>query len=365
MGEIANGDNECNNTWSDRNESRLAFLFIWTSLLGAILLLNSCNPPFSQTENDKAEDGKEYIQATDIRGKTVRLPKPAERIVVLYQAALDGLYMLGAEERIVGIQNRIYTNPETFRFFGRLDTRIANREIAAPGNWENSTNMESVVALKPDLVILPSGLTDAIAMLEDLNINVFAVSPVNNEQLFEEMEALGVLTDTEARAEELLSYTATKLKEIKDQTSSVTDKKKVYYAWSGGRIYSTSGRNSRMHECFELAGVENACPFEIDTPNINPESLISWDPDIFLLWNTDPAELYARKELSVLRAVQNKQVHVFEPPFFYDPHTLKIMYMAMELNNVAYAEKGSFDLESNRREIMQSLYGDKSKRLFE
>ncbi|WP_266205084.1 ABC transporter substrate-binding protein [Pontibacter kalidii] len=326
-----------------------------------LAFLSSCTG--YEPEHEATENG---IVVTDIRGKEVRLKEPAQRVVVLYQGALDGMYMLHAEHTLVGIQNNIYTNPSTLKYFSKLDPRIARKELPAPGNWETSTNIESVVALKPDLVIMASNQTDAIGLLENLGIKVFAVEAQTNQQLYDELEAIGKLTGTHERALELLAYTRRKLEEIQQKTEDIMPKKSVYYAWSGGRIYSTSGQNSRMNECFELAGVRNACTFELDQPNINPETLISWDPDLILLWSTDPQDVYNKKELSVLKAVKNKEVYVLDPPFFYDPHTLKIMVAALELHNLSYGESGSFDLEENRREIMASLYGEaKASALFE
>jgi iron complex transport system substrate-binding protein len=323
-----------------------------------LLFLGSCtrhNPDGVVADSD--------IVVRDIRGQEVRLREPARRVVVLYQGALDGMYMLHAEHTLVGIQHNIYTNPETFKYFSKLDPRIARKELPTPGNWEASTNIESVLALKPDLVIMASGQTDAIRLLESLGIKVFAVSPQTNEQLFAELEAIGKLTGTHERAEELLAYTRRKLDETQQKTKHIAAKKTVYYAWSGGRIYSTSGQNSRMNECFQLAGVVNACTFAFDQPNINPETLISWDPDLILLWSTDPEVLYSKKELSVLSAVKNKQVYVLDPPFFHDPHTLKIMNAAIELHHMSYGESGSFDLEQSRREIMEGLYGEAKARV--
>lgn len=337
----------------------LILLQKWLIILTGFCLVSSCN-----SQGDLEQNTKSRIEVKDVRGKMVQLNEPARRVIVLYQGTLDGMYMLGAEHTLVGIQHTIYTNPETFKYFSKLDPRIASKEMPAPGNWENSTSMESVVALRPDLVIIASGQTDAISMLEDMGIAVFAVSPRTNEQLFAELENIGKLTGTYPRAQELIAYTNSKLEEIRKKTEHIAEKKSVYYAWSGGRIYATSGKNSRMNECFELAGVVNACPFEMDTPNVNPESLIAWNPDLFLLWNTDPAELYKRKELAVLSAVKNKEVYVLEPPFFYDPHTLKIMYAAIVLHNISYADKQSFDSEADKKEIMFNLYGEKANNLF-
>lgn len=331
----------------------------WLLVMMSLWVLASCS-----SQSDDEQETAYKIEVQDVLGRVVRLIQPAHRVVVLYQGALDGMYMLHAEHTLVGIQHNIYTSPEAFEYFSKLDPRIAKRELPAPGNWENATSIESVVALKPDLVIIASGQTEAIAMMENLGIAAFAVSPRTNEQLFTELESIGKLTGTYARALEIIEYTKSKLEEIRKKTEHIEKKKSVYYAWSGGRIYATSGKNSRMNECFELAGTVNACPFEVDTPNVNPESLIAWDPDLILLWNTDPAELYKRKELAVLSAVKDKEVHVLEPPFFYDPHTLKIMYAAIVLHNICYADKHSFDIEADKKEIMSNLYGEKANNLF-
>lgn len=339
---------------------KLNKIFFITIMAALSFSFMACN---GEQKSENSDVGS--INVTDVRNKTISLEEPAKRVVVLYQGALDGMYMLHAEHTIVGIQHNIYTNEKTFEYFSKLDPRIAGKELATPGNSEASTNMESVVALKPDLVIMQSGQTDAIELLENLGINVFAVSSETKETLYQELENIGKLTGTHARAKELLEYTNDQLEKIKKQTVITGPKKTAYYAWSGGRIFSTSGRKSRMNECFELAGLTNVCTSEVDQPNVNPETLIGWNPDLIFLWSTDPAELYKRKELSVLSAVKNKHVYELDPPFFYDPHTLKIMLAAVELHNIAYAEKGAFDLMQNRKEVMENLYGTKAKALFE
>src|SRR5690606_40194380 len=49
-------------------------------------------------------------------------------------------------------------------------------------------------------------------------------------------------------------------------------RKKVYYAWSKGRILSTSGKGSLMDLSIQAAGAENACPLEMEAPNIDRKS---------------------------------------------------------------------------------------------
>ena len=55
-----------------------------------------------------------------------------------------------------------------------MDERIKDKNLPAPGNWD-FVNMESVVALKPDLVILWSNQTESIGSLEERGIPVYGV----------------------------------------------------------------------------------------------------------------------------------------------------------------------------------------------
>ncbi len=53
--------------------------------------------------------GKRTISVTDHRGRTVALERPAERIVSLLESATTGLYMLRAENALVGVSTNLYS----------------------------------------------------------------------------------------------------------------------------------------------------------------------------------------------------------------------------------------------------------------
>ncbi|WP_316751921.1 ABC transporter substrate-binding protein [Pedobacter gandavensis] len=310
------------------------------------------------------QSGKTYpILAVDASGDTIRLTKPAQRVVSLVPAALDALYMLQADSAIVGIPNRIYTDPNVYPYFSKIDVRIKNKLIPTPTLTESGMNMETIIKLNPDLVIIPSNNTDAIQMLKELGIAVFGISSQNFGELNLEVLNLGILLGKEARAKELIAFSQGKIEELKKINKDITDKKTIYYAWSGGRIYSTTGRKGLINDCFEMAGLENACPYEIDAPNISPETLISWNPDIMLLWNTDESVLYGKKELSSLDALKQKRVFNLSPPFLYDPHTLKIVLASIAIHHYSYPTAAANNLSEAQLEILSALYGPEKAKL--
>ena len=136
----------------------------------------------------------EGVAATDFRGRRIELDKPAERIVCLLESALSGLYMLGADTRLVGISTNIYQE-SVFPYYAAMDERIRERTLPTPGNWD-FVNIESMVALRPDLVIIWSGQEESIAALEEKGIPVFGVFIEHFADIHREIIALGELTGT-------------------------------------------------------------------------------------------------------------------------------------------------------------------------
>lgn len=318
-------------------------------LFCVMLFLASCQEATKQGDNQ----GGGY-RAEDSRGKEIALAQPARRVVVLFEPMVDELYMLHAEEYIVGIPEQVYQNMSSYHFLSKLDERIAQKEIATPTYGGRANNVESIIGLRPDLAIVYEQDKETIVQLEELNIPVYAVSSKNKESIYNELRGVATLLNKEQRAVELISYIEEELKKMKRPADSA--RKKVYYAWSKGRILSTSGRGSLMDLSIEAAGAENACPLEMEAPNIGAEQLYSWNPDIIVLWNSQLDDVYSLKELAALPAVKNKAVYMLSPTFNFDPHTIKFMLFAKQLRHWCYPEESAEELEKEIQETLDKLY---------
>lgn len=328
---------------------RLKYLF---SLFIVFGLLQSCKQN-STTSNVESTDTS--VTAIDSRGKEVTLPKPATRIVALYEALVDDVYMLDAQANLVGIPQQIYLNDDTFAFLSKLDSKMANKEIATPTFGGGATNVESIVGLEPDLVLTFDQDAETIAQLEDLGIAVFTIKSEDAEGIIRELNGIGTLVGKADRANSITSYVSKKVDEMQANKMDVV--KTVYYAWSKGRVLSTSGRGTLIDMAISLSGATNACPLEMQAPNVGAEMLYKWNPNIILLWNSKESDVYELSELDNLPAVKNKQVKVMKPSFLFDPHTVKFMLFAKQVRHWAYPEAYSeADLNADLEEALQVLY---------
>jgi len=303
------------------------------------------------------------IKVKDFRGKDITLNKPAKRIVCLIESALTGLYMLGAQDKIVGVPTNIYEEgyfySETFKYYAALDVRIKNKKIPALGNWEKA-DIEKIVALKPDLVIIWSNQMDIITSLEKIGIPVYGVFITKLEDVFKEILDFGKLLDSEKRALELVDYIKKEVENIRLNSLKIKNKKEVFFSWAQLNFLQTSCRGSIVNEILDLIGAKNICSdINDESVLLNIESLLSKNPDVIIMWHSksmNPEDFKENSQLRTLKAVKKNSIYEFHDTFSYDLWTLKFIYAAHYMANKVYPEIYSYNLAKKRSEIMKFLY---------
>jgi len=320
-----------------------------------VVLLLICCGILSACQNQQSGGLNDRVKAIDSRGKEVSLQQTAKRVVVLFPSLVDEVYMLGAGNSLVGIPEQVYQMEDTYSFLSKLDPRIAKKSIATPTFGGQANNVESIVALSPDLVLTFNTDQDNISQLESLGIPVFTFSSQDEKSIFNELIGMGALLGKKARAEEIVQFVSAEIKKMtvpKDQKQ-----KKVYYAWSKGRVLSTSGRGSLIDMAIRLSGAANACPLEMEAPNVGAETIYKWNPDLIILWNSKLTDVYNLKELAALPAVKNKQVFVMSPSFPFDPHTVKFMLFAKQVRHWCFSDYTKQQLDQDMTVAFEKLYG--------
>jgi iron complex transport system substrate-binding protein len=117
------------------------------------------------------------VQITDA-WRQVQLAKPPQRIVSLLPSLTESLCALGGCERLVGVDR--YSN---------WPAHVKTLPVVGGGL---DPNIESIVALKPDLVLV-SMASRAIARMEALGLKVVALEPRTHEEARTVMQKLGQL----------------------------------------------------------------------------------------------------------------------------------------------------------------------------
>ncbi|MFN8207941.1 MAG: ABC transporter substrate-binding protein [Bacteroidales bacterium] len=331
-------------------------------IIALLVTFAGCRPVVNQTDGPAPA-----ITIQDFRGKQVAISKPAERIICLIESSLSGLYMLGAENRVIGIPMNVY-DESVYKQYAALDERIRQKTLPAPGNWD-FVNIESVVALQPDLVIVWSAQKESIETIESHGIPVYAVFLQNTDDICKEMMDLGKLTDKEERADSLISYTKEQISRISTLVNPGNhgNSPTVYFSWSSGFL-ETSGSTSTVNEVIEFAGGKNVCFEPREHMVVNIENILEWNPDFIILWynpSGTPADILKLSELKQVNAIKNKAVYQIPSVFMCDLWTLKYQYAVKIIAKWIHPGIKELDLETEQRNMLLRLYGPKGKTLTE
>ena len=99
-----------------------------------------------------------------------------------------------------------------------------------------------------------------------------------------------------------------------------------------------------------------------DSPTINVEQILIWDPDVIVLTNFEhdltPETLYKNPMLSQLSAVRNKRVYkVPAGGYYWDPPSQDSPLYWIWLAKLMYPQTVQFDMRHEIRSAYQMLYG--------
>ena len=224
--------------------------------------------------------GKERKLAfIDTFGKTVTIDKPLERIVALYYTGVDAIRLLGAKDRIVGVDDLILGYSTLFPDLSKLPC-VGNRQ---------DPDVEKILVLEPDAVILGS-LYHAPKLEEDLkgtNIDIIRVFPYNVETIRQDIKKLGYILDEEENANKYLEWCDKYNDGIKEIVSGIPEEEKPKVFWTRGAVTGTlmtTAKNTAEHEAIVLAGGKNIAADVVGEYSavVEIEWVAEQNPDVFI-----------------------------------------------------------------------------------
>ena len=247
------------------------------ALLVISIFVISCSK--KNAENDKKGENKKY-----------------NRIVVLDPATVEMIYMLGAEDKIVGVANleRSKVWPEE---------KVAKLESV--GTFIKPS-LERIITLKPDLVIT-SALTDDNLNngLKSNNIESKRVQANSIEEIFTNFLEVAKMLGKENEANKIIAEKKAKLEEIK---KIATGNKKGLFVMSASPLM-VFGNDNLPNDIMKLLNIKNIAENQKGrNPIVTPEFIIKENPDIIITLLPNPSQIVATNpQLKNVNAIKNSK----------------------------------------------------------
>lgn len=235
------------------------------------------------------------LRLTDVLGRTVELQKPAERAVVgFYFEELTAAAGAEVWDRVVAISRHHWEGwrAASWQRYTAAIPRIAGLEDVGSSET-NSFSVEKVLALKPDLLILPiwsfEPLASALAPLEAAKVPILVVD-YNAQKLENHLAStilLGTVFGREERAKALAAEYETVYRDTLARAARHTGRKpKVYVelAQAGPGAIGNSYKGTMWGAILDQLGAENLANGRLASPwgPLNAEAVIAADPDVVI-----------------------------------------------------------------------------------
>lgn len=238
------------------------------------------------------------VTVLDDRQQKVQIVQAPQRIVSLLPSLTETVCALKQCHKLVGLDR--YSNwPESIQSVPRVGGGL-------------DPNIESIVALKPDLV-LAAGSTRGADRLQALGLTVLRLEPRNHADALRVWrtvaQALHVPT---ADSDRVWQGIQAGVQAAVQSLSPAARQQRVYFEVSPAP-YGAS-ESSFMGETLTRMGVANILPASMGPfPQVNPEWVVQARPDVIMAGDSSRASMLQRPGWSRLRAMQGQRLCVFKP----------------------------------------------------
>ncbi len=238
---------------------------------------------------------------------------PPGRIVCLTEETVETMYLLGEQDRIVGISGYVVRPPPARREKPRVSAFT-------------SANIDKIIALRPDLVLTFSDLqADIAADLIRRGLNVHASNQRSVAGILDMIRMLGAMVDASERAEELVGALEAGLAEARTRADNLKKRPRVFFEEWDDPLISGIGWVS------ELIDIAGGIDIFADLRNqgaakdrvVTAEEVVAREPDLIIgSWcgkKFRPERVAARPGFEKIPAVQHQDLYEIKSSLILQP----------------------------------------------
>jgi iron complex transport system substrate-binding protein len=256
---------------------------------------------------------------------------PPARIVCLTEETVETLYLLGEQDRIVGISGYVVRPPRARREKPRVSAFT-------------SANIDKILALKPDLVLTFSDLqADIAADLIRRGLDVHAFNQRSIAGILDMIRTVGAIVDANERARQLVGELEMHLAEVQARADALPRRPRVFFEEWDDPLISAIGWVSELVEIaggidiFADRGDRGAAKNRV----VRAEEVVARQPDLIIgSWcgkKFRPEQVMARPGFDRTPAAQRQDVYEIKSSLILQPGPAALTDGIQQLQNIIQA----------------------------
>jgi iron complex transport system substrate-binding protein len=268
----------------------------------AVFLFLSCSCSTGITARGGREAGVPAgrMDVIDGIGRRVNLPLHPLRIISLAPSVTEVLYLLGADDRLIGVTTHCDW-PEDARRKPKIGTLL-------------TPDYEAILAARPDLIIASTAGNDraSVEKLAGIGLPVFVTAPRSVTGIIETTLLMGRITDCADSGERLAAQIRAKLAEIQRRLAGLPPVRAFFITWFDPLL--APGEKTFENDVLRLAGVISISAASSEFyPRYSLEEVVAQNPDVILTVRHEGNPLPDLARLAgwrSLQAVRQGRIHV-------------------------------------------------------
>lgn len=235
---------------------------------------------------------------TDALGRTVTVPRPPQRLVVVFPSNVELAWALGLADRVAAIGGRVRWPEEA-----RLKPSIGGALGYSP---------EAVAAHQPDLIVITPSHQSALGLVDAfdrLGVPVLVLAHPDLPSVLRNINLLGYATGTDSAAQALCAAMQTRLRDVAASVACHPPRTVYLETAAAARgVYQTVGQGHYAHDALAWAGGRNVFGDLTGAQQVSAEAIFARDPDVIISLQQSPkapaliAERPGWQSLSAVRA---------------------------------------------------------------
>lgn len=340
---------------------RLISLLITVCIVLALVSGCAGEQPAASPTSPPAASGAtgEKQDVVDSLGTTVTIPKPAQRIASLRSGITEIICALGQKDKIVAVDEMVKAGNMYGAFIAGVYPDLKDRDCPVGG----AVNIEELLRIDPD-VVLHGGygrIKQADTIKEQTPIPVVIAHFETLENYMADIRIVAKVVGAESRAEELIQYLQSKLDFVASRVKDVPEDQKVRVYYAGHDVYHVYTSDTFEHAQIVAAGGQNVAKDLTGwLPEVSPEQLIAWDPQVIVMLNgVDVNTVLNDSKLTGVSAVKNKQVYSL-PEASWDFSSPRALFCIEWLASKLYPDRfKDVDIAAEADEFYTKVFGVK------